>query len=323
MTIIFGLALAFASPAAAEKIKLSYAGVNANFAQYFAAEDKGYFKEEGLDVELVQAGGGVATPGLIAGSLTYSGSPSSAMSAILKGAQLKVILIGQSKPIYELWSFDPAVTRFEELRGKAIAISARGGTDELVIRMYLNEKKLPANYVALTPMGSAATRTAAILAGTQSHAILTRTEKGEVRRAGLIDKGRMIVDFHDEVELQTGGIVTTDKELAENRDRAKRVLRAVWKGTIFLMTDREGVLALMRKRLPTMQDDILVPDVEGGMKDVDDDGVMSIETAAKELAVRGEINNVSPDKIPPPEKVYDFSLIREVTAELKGWKPAQ
>ena len=36
--------IALAAPARAEKIKLSYAGVNANFAQYFAAEDKGYFK---------------------------------------------------------------------------------------------------------------------------------------------------------------------------------------------------------------------------------------------------------------------------------------
>src|ERR1700733_7315631 len=107
---------ALASPAGAESFKISYAGTNANFAQYFAAEDKGYFKDEGLDLQLVQLGGGTATPALIAGDLTYSGSPSSAMSAILRGAPLKVILIGQSKPIYELWSFDPTVHRLEDLK---------------------------------------------------------------------------------------------------------------------------------------------------------------------------------------------------------------
>lgn len=42
--------------AAAEKIKITVAALNANFAQYFAAADKGYFKDEGLDVELVVAG---------------------------------------------------------------------------------------------------------------------------------------------------------------------------------------------------------------------------------------------------------------------------
>src|ERR1700691_5502210 len=87
---------ALAAPGRSESFKISYAGTNANFAQYFAADDKGYFKDEGLDVQLVQLGGGTATPALIAGDLAYSGSPSSAMSAILRGAPLKAILIGQS-----------------------------------------------------------------------------------------------------------------------------------------------------------------------------------------------------------------------------------
>ena len=155
---VLGLA-ALAAPASAQKLKISYAAPNANFAQYFAAEDKGYFKDEGLDVELVQLGGGVATPALISGDLAYSGSPSSAISAILRGAPLRVILIGQSKPIYELWSFDPAVHKLEDLQGKIVALTIRGSTDELALRMILNKRGLPSNYVAITPAGSASAET--------------------------------------------------------------------------------------------------------------------------------------------------------------------
>jgi NitT/TauT family transport system substrate-binding protein len=312
-----------AAPASAQKIKVSYAAPNANFAQYFAAEDKGYFKDEGLDVELVQAGGGQATPALIAGSLHYSGSPSSALSAILRAAPLKVILVGQSKPIYELWSFDPQVTRFEDLKGKMVAITTRGSTDELSLRIYMKNRNLPNDFLTISPMGSEAVRTASLVSGTQQNGVIVRTEKGTLKQAGILDRGRRIVDFHDEITMQTGGLVTTDTELAENRDRAKRLLRAVWKGTLYLMTQREGVADLIRKRQPMLSADALAADVEGGMADVDDDGVIPADAAAKELAVRAEIVGLTPDKAPPPEKVYDFSLIREVVAEIKasGWTP--
>lgn len=322
--VMMGL-VALTAPAGAEKIKISYAGANANFAQYFAAEDKGYFKEEGLDVELVQAGGGVAIPALLAGDLAYSGSPSSAMSAILRGAPLKVILIGQSKPIYELWSFDPQAKRLEDLQGKMVAITIRGGTDELGLRILLNNRKLPSNFLAITPAGSDANILAALVSGTQQNGVITRTQKGQLRKSGALDKARLLADFHEEVVMQTGGLVTSTKEIVEHRDRAKRVLRAVWKGTIYLMTQRDGVLDVMRKRQPGLADDILVADVEGGMADVEASGEMPFDAAAKELAVRAEINGIPPDKVLPPETVYDFSLIRETIAEIKqsGWKPAR
>ncbi|HXQ51008.1 MAG TPA: ABC transporter substrate-binding protein [Stellaceae bacterium] len=324
LILLAAVLLSIAGPAAAEKIKISVAATNANFAQYFAAEDKGYFAAEGLDVTIVQLGGGTATPALIAGDLAYSGSPSSAMSAILRGAALKSILVGQSKPIYELWSFDPAVKRFDDLKGKSVALAARGGTDELALRMVLKQRNLPPDFLLPVLVGSLSNVVAALISGQQQNGIVTRTEKGLLAREGLLGRGRMIVNFHDEIVLQTGGLVTTAREIAEHRDRAKRVLRAVWKGTLYLMTQRDGVTALLRQRDPSLKDDILIPDVEGGMADVQRDGAMSMDAAARELAARAELNGIAPDKVPSPERVFDFSVIREVIAEIEasGWKPA-
>ena len=322
--VLAALALAaLTAPAAAERFKISYAGVNANFAQYFAAEDKGYFKDEGLDVELVQLGGGVATPALISGDLAYSGSPSSAISAILRGAPLKVILIGQSKPIYELWSFDPAAHRLEDLQGKVVALTIRGSTDELALRMILNKRNLPSNYVAITPAGSEANVVAALLSGAMQSGILTRTEKGQLKTANALDKGRMLVDFHNEIRMQTGGLVTSVQELAERHDRVLKVLRAVWKGTLFLMSQKDGVTEIMRKREPGLAPEIIDADVAGGMQDVEDTGMMPMDAAAKELLARAEISGVPAAQVPPADKVYDFGPIQEAIAQVKqsGWKP--
>ncbi|HEX9835217.1 MAG TPA: ABC transporter substrate-binding protein [Alphaproteobacteria bacterium] len=317
---------AVASPPASaqEAIKLTVAVVNANFAQYFIAQDKGYFKDEGLNVEVVVAPGGVATPGLLGGSVHYSGSPSSAMSAILKGAPLKIILVGQSRPIYELWSFDPEVKTFDQLKGKLIAVGSRGGTDEISVRMLLKQKNLPNDFVGFAPLGMGPTRMAAIVAGQQKFTLLSRTDKGQAAQAGLIAKGHMLSNVAREVELQTGGIVTTEKELAQNRDRARRILRAVWKGTIYMRTEKEGTIAVMQNRLPQFARAVIVRDVEGAIADVDADGVMDEATAARELAVRAEVFGVARDKVPPVERVYDFSIVRDVIRELAtaNWKPA-
>jgi len=320
---VVAAAVPFASHAA-DAIKLTVAGENANFAQYFIADQRGYFKDEGLNVEILIMSGGPATPALISGSTQYSSSTSSAMTAALKGAALKVVLVGQGRPIYEFWSFDPAVKTFEQLKGKLILVSSRGGSDDIALRMYLKAKALPTDYFGVTSIGGgAAVRVAAVTAGSQKYIALTRTEREELRRAGMLDKGTMIFSPAKEIELTLGGLATTDDELKNHRDRVKRMLRAVWKGTIVMLTDTKGTIAEMQKRLSKTAPDVVARDAEGGIEDVNPTGVISRESQAKELAVRGELLNMKPDAVAAPEKIYDFSVIEEVIAELKasGWKP--
>ncbi len=273
-----------APPAAAQTFKISYAGINANFAQYFAAEDKGYFKDEGSTFELVQLGGGTATPALIAGDLAYSGSPSSGDERDPAPARsFKVILIGQSKPIYELWSFDPEVRTLADLKGKPVGLTQHGGTDELALRMLLRARGLPPDFVTLVMMGSLSNNVAALLSGAERNGVITRVEKGQLAGAGMLGRGRMIVNFHDEIRLQTGGLVTTAKEISEHPDRVKRVLRAVWKGTLYLMHEREGVMDIVHRREPGLAPETLAADVEGGMADMDREGVMPMDAASHGL----------------------------------------
>jgi NitT/TauT family transport system substrate-binding protein len=311
---------------AADEITLTVPGENANFAQYFIADQRGYFKDEGLNVKLLIMPGGPATPALIAGSTQYSASSSSAMTASLKGANLQVVLVGQGRPIYEFWSFDPAVKTFEQLKGKLILVSSRGGSDDIALRMYLKAKGLPTDYFGVTAIGGgAAVREAAVIAGSQKYVALTRTERDELKKAGMLDKGTMIFSPAKEVELTLGGLATTDAEIKNHRGRVKKVLRAVWKGTIVMMTDTEGTIAEMQKRMPKTAHDVIVRDAEGGIEDVNRSGVISPDAQAKELAVRAELLNMPPDKIPPIDKVYDFSIVKEVIAELKAenWRPAR
>jgi hypothetical protein len=52
---------------------------------------------------------------------------------------------------------------------------------------------------------------------------------------------------------------------------------------------------------------------------------MALEAGARELAIRGELLGVPPDKIPSVEKVFDFSLVRAANREIEAanWRPTR
>ena len=95
------LSLAIASPAAAaDNIRVSYASLSAAYMDHICAMDKGYLREEGLNVEVIRAPGGVATPGLLSGQFQFSSSASSAVSAAVRGGPVKIVYTNLSRPSY-------------------------------------------------------------------------------------------------------------------------------------------------------------------------------------------------------------------------------
>ena len=91
---LFALLLCPLAAGAAEKVRVTYPNLNGAYIFLFTAIDKGYYTQEGLDIELIESGGGTATPALVSGDVQFSTSGSSAISAIMRGARLKVLLVG-------------------------------------------------------------------------------------------------------------------------------------------------------------------------------------------------------------------------------------
>jgi NitT/TauT family transport system substrate-binding protein len=321
---IVAVAFAQAAPGSlqAEPVKITIPAEIVDFAPYWIADQRGFFKEEGIDIEFIIMGGQNATPALISGSTKFSGSTSSAMSAALRGAALKTVLIGQSRTHHQLWSFDPEVKTLADLKGKLVTVTSRGGADDVATRMYLKARGLPSNYVGITPLASGPARNAAVLNGAVKYITLGRPDRHEL--TPILDKGTILIDLPKEVELPTGGLATTAAEIANNRPGVKKMLRAVWKGTIFWMTQPpEATVAEMQKRYPRMARDLIVRDLAGAREDLDEDGVVSMESAGRDVAVRAELMELK-EAVRPAAEIFDFSIITEVRAELaaQNWRPA-
>ena len=120
------LIITWISSARAEEVSVSYATFTASYMDHLVAFERGYFTEEGLTLNRITAGGGIATQTLVANKLDFSSSGSSAMSAAIRGGPVKVVYTNLSRPAYKLVTNKPEIRTMQDLIGRKIAINTHG-----------------------------------------------------------------------------------------------------------------------------------------------------------------------------------------------------
>jgi ABC-type nitrate/sulfonate/bicarbonate transport system substrate-binding protein len=314
-------ALLLSSPAwALDHVKISYVVPTVQYGALLVALDKGYFTQEGIEVELVQAGGGVATPALMAGDLQFSGSPSVAISADLKGGHLKAIFVGSDHSAFQLW-VQPDIKTLLDLKGKQIGIISRGDTTEIGMRYILAKRNLPGDFVSYTPLGTGTARVAAITSGSFPGALIDVGDVKDMQKSGRIGQLHLLIDLSKEVHMAFGGFATSDALIASNRDLVRRTVRALMKGLVVVRSSRDVTIASLVKHGAST--DAAAENYAIEASTLSATSIVSDEDQAFELKLRANMLGIDESKVPPPANFFDFSFVKEAAAELKaeGWKP--
>ena len=150
---------------ALDTIRVSYATLSAAYMDHICAMEKGYLKEEGLNVEVIRAPGGVATPGLLSGQFHFSSSASSSLSAGVRGGPVKIIYTNLSRPTYSLVAIKPEITTAKDLIGKQIAVNSFGDTGHLATILYLKKMRINPSSVLFIAVGRNEVRFPALQSG--------------------------------------------------------------------------------------------------------------------------------------------------------------
>jgi NitT/TauT family transport system substrate-binding protein len=308
-----------------EKVKVTFASFDALYLPYFIAVDRFYFAEQGLDVELFQAGGGTATPALMSGSVQFSSSAGSAESAILKGAPLKVVMtLAQTMP-WKVWATRPEVASLADLKGKPIGVQTRGGLDELAMRAALMKAGLPQDWVIFSPIGLGSVQRLAVMQ-TQSLPVvfLSYLDEKMARQQGSLAHGHVLLGFED-IQIPYNGLAASDALLQRDPAMVKRFMRGVLMGVRYMKSFRDGSLRVLRKFNKEAPADVLSKSYDDAKPIVMDGGSVPEATQRTELALRALTMTVPEAALPPPEKVFDYSLVEQVIAELaaSGWTPTE
>jgi NitT/TauT family transport system substrate-binding protein len=310
---------------AADKLLMTIPLISVSFGPYIVAMSKGYYEEEGLDVERVNAQGSVATAALLSGSANISTSSSAALSAILRGASLKIIYTMMDRPNYQIWSTSPELKTLQDLKGKNVGVQTRGDTYEIAVRLTLRSAGLSPDWVAYTPIGTGAAARAIIQSGKLPAVAIAKEDVDLLADSPALKKGHMIVNTFDTIRMPYTGAAVSDKFLADNPDVIKRYLVATMKGLRYLRAFRAETNAILKKEGSELDDHTADLNYTDVTETLTEKGEGSEDNLRNDMEVRASLLNVPPDKVPPVGAVYDYRLLREANAELdkSGWQPTR
>lgn len=319
--VLAGIVLTALPAQAAQTLHFTIPSIQLFEAPYLVAEAKGYFADEGLDVQFVTANGGVATPALMSGSVDASASSASALTAIMKGAPLRIVLVQQNRPVYQLWSTRPDVRALADLKGKQVAVETRGGSDEIAARIAFQAAGMNPDDVTYLPVGTA--NAASAISGQLPAFVLATSDISQLRAAGLLGKAHVVLDFAKVEQMPQNGLAVSQKLIAENPALLDKVLRAIVKGLMYARAYKQQTIDIIVKAGSTAGTTAIAADYAQYMATLTQGLEVSNAVAKADLDVHATLLAMPHDKVPPVDQIYDFTPLRTAEAEVlaSGWKP--
>src|SRR6266481_4275855 len=137
----------------------------------YIATEFGWFKENGVDVDMVVVGAGAAQQ-VAAGALNlgYTGFPDF-IRAIDQGAPVKIVINAITAPPYAVYS-KPAIKKIADLKGKTVSIGGTKDVTLIYMEAFIGSAGLKASDLDFVYAKATQDRLAALLSGGVDAAIL-------------------------------------------------------------------------------------------------------------------------------------------------------
>ncbi len=277
----------------------------------YIAQERGFFRQEGLSADLVQVRGNIGVTALLSGDAQAINNTGTLIRA-MERSDLPAKVVSQSLKKNLFWLVTkPEVKSLADLKGKVFGTTTFGGAQHLAaLRLFQKAGLNPDKDITVVIGGDVPAQLQSLLSGAIQVAALSPPTVILAR-----DKFKLRVHgstLEDLPNLQNG-LGFSEKMLRENRELVKRILRArsraqryFWeneRGTAevlanYLKVDLPVALESYRLARPAFTANGLASD-----KEVDD----FLRADAETLKLREPV---------PAAKIFDFTLQREVNQEL-------
>jgi NitT/TauT family transport system substrate-binding protein len=312
--------LLFAAPSSAQelvKIPVQIPAITPAVTPFAIARDRGYYRQEGLDVQLVVMPSAIGMQALLGGNVKFSTAGGAGLLPILRGAPVRFMFTTFSRPMFWLYS-RPDLRTVESLKGKKVGVSSLGSGPDSLLRELLKKRGLEGGRdVAILAVGSGTARFFALQAGSVDAAMLSIPANLMAQEAGF----RELVSFIEQewIELQ-GTVNVTDQLLASDPGLVEKFIRATLKGFIHFRDQRARTIEILARFLRTKEDavtkiyDLMRPSLT-------QDGIVSEEIQRKSL--EHVIDRAGLKEPPRLDRIFDYSVAAKVRQELRAqeWKP--
>ncbi len=289
-----------------QKVRISISSRSNTSVPYYVAVSRGFFREEGMDVEIIQANPRLGVMALVNGDVAFTGTFVSTVRGILSGFPLKIILVSLKKGVYYLIAH-PSIQDIQDLKGKKLGVSSIRGSDHLVAEELLKSKGFNPAQLQPVVLGDTSVRLQSVITGAVEVTTLSPPHDLMAQRSGA-----KVLAGPPEIGMPASGMITSDRVIKENPQFVKRGVRAMLRANRMIEENRQETIRILLhwvKQTP----EIAARSYDAELKTIQRDGIMS------DADMENFLDRLS-DKKRPLDEVRDFSFARQAWKELEQGK---
>jgi len=306
--IILLVANGTASPA--EKIRVGVPQQVVHWMVFPLAQQKGFFKEEGFDAEIVQITGPSGRSALMSGDIDYYTTIAFIVQSAIVGLPVKVIAAYVNCPPFVLMS-RPELKSAQDLKGKTMGIGAPpGSSPDVIAKLSLKHLGLnPDKDVKYVYLNSHERTYLALEQGLYAAGLIPPPFDFKGAKLGLNSLARAaeILTYPED------GLIATVKKIKEKPDEVKRVIRAGIKANRYIRTQREGTIQFLMA-WQKVDRETATANYDSAVRSFNDDG--SLPEAGLRLIIDEAKKTAKVEREIPLTTVADLSILSEAQKEL-------
>src|ERR1051325_5507581 len=278
---------------------------------FVIAEEKGFFKAEGLNALIVIMQNQVVVNGVVTRQVDYGGTFSNLVGAALAGLPVRIVMSVMDGSDHYLVTA-PHIKRVEDLKGKKFGISSFGGTPHSEAIMILRKYGLnPDKDVTFLQIGGSSARYTALDSGSIDAAMLVPPFNNFGVKRGF----HQLVSFNDIMRIPLGGLAVHIQKMKERPDEIVKMIKAVLKATEYIRTRKADIVNLIESQWGIKEPDIRESIYRDMVGLFSRDGVASEETMKNVVQLVRDTRKSKDDKT--LSDIFDWSFAKKAQAELK------
>lgn len=227
------------------RIVVGVSTVNVAFLPIYLTQDKGFFKDEGLDVLVVMFNAGATNlQAMIGGDVQImAGGVPETVLARAGGADIKNFWAISNVMPFQIYG-SAKLKSLEQSKGKKFAISRFGSLSEFLTRSALKHAGVDPKDVTMLQIGATPARFTTLASGIVDATILWFPVTERAKAAGM----NKLLDLKDLYPNWTNvGFIARESWLAKEKEQTTKFLRAYQRGVRYTRENRDDGVRTLRK----------------------------------------------------------------------------
>lgn len=227
------------------RIVVGVSTVNVAFLPIYVTQDKGFFKDEGLDVLVVMFNAGATNlQALLGGDVQImAGGVPETVLARASGIDIKNFWAISNVMPFQIYG-SRSMKSLKESKGKKFAISRFGSLSEFLTRAALRHFGVDPKDVTMLQIGATPARFTTLVGGMVDATILWFPVTERAKAAGM----NKLFDLKDLYPNWTNvGFIAREGWLAKEKDQTMKFLRAYQRGVKYTRENRDDGIRTLRK----------------------------------------------------------------------------